>query len=101
MKRTAIVILFLPLAGCVSSSDVMPGADGSYFLQVRASPIRGGAAGATDIAYEDANAFCASQKARAVVLDLADKDSYRGSFYEGNGGIVAAGRATLHFKCQN
>ena len=36
----------------------MEGEDGTYLISARASPIRGGTAGANSAAYEEAEKFC-------------------------------------------
>jgi len=89
------------------ASDVMDAGNGVYMISARAAPIRGGAAGAVQVAYKDANAFCGARGAHAVVLDANDRDVYQssvggswspqgGSF---GGGTFAAGNANLRFRC--
>jgi hypothetical protein len=72
--------IILLLSGCAMTSDVMDTGNGTYMISAHAAPIRGGAAGANQVAYHDANAFCAKQGARAVVLAAEARDVYQGSF---------------------
>lgn len=89
------------------TSDVMDAGNGTYMIEGSASPIRGGASGATEVAYKDATAYCAEHQAgtHAIVVDSQNKDVYQSSFgynqYGGGGGTFAAGRAELHFRCGN
>lgn len=82
------------------TSSVIDTGNGTYMITAGASPIRGGATGATNLAYADANKFCAGKGGglHAVVLDNAAKDVYQGSL---TGGVYAAGRTDLHFRCGN
>lgn len=110
MKVTALAALAamsLLFGGCAMTSDVMDIGNGTYMISAHAAPIRGGAAGANDVAYKDANKFCA-QKApgmHAVVLNAGSRDVYQaswgGSGGSFGGGIFAAGNTDLHFRCDN
>jgi hypothetical protein len=97
--------IILLLSGCAMTSGVMDTGNGTYMISAHAAPIRGGAAGANQVAYQDANAFCAKQSAHAVVLTADARDVYQGSFGASNGfaagGVFAAGNTDLHFKCAN
>lgn len=42
-------------AGCAMATDIMDTGNGTYMISARAAPIRGGAAGAQNVAYQDAN----------------------------------------------
>ncbi len=46
----------LVLSGCAMTSDVMDTGNGTYMISAHAAPIRGGAAGANQVAYKDATA---------------------------------------------
>jgi|ERR1700722_16498483 hypothetical protein len=96
--------VILVLAGCAMTSDVMDTGNGTYMISAHAAPIRGGAAGANQVAYKDANAFCVNQGAHAVVLTAAARDVYQGSFGASPsfaaGGVFAAGNTDLHFRCE-
>lgn len=106
---TAGVIAVGSLAGCAMASEVMDTGNGTYMISAHASPARGGAAGANQVAYNDANKFCAQKLAggHAVVLTADDRDVYQGSmggsvtpsggFF--GGGVFAAGNTNLRFRC--
>lgn len=102
--RHFIPILALSLSACALTSEVQERADGTYTISGHAAPIRGGTVGAQDVAYKDAQRFCASRGARAVVLDSVERDIPVSSFgynqYGGSGAMLLGGNATLNFKCQ-
>jgi hypothetical protein len=90
------------------TSDVMDAGNGTYMISAHAAPVRGGAAGANDVAYKDANKFCAAKDgSHAVVVTANDRDVYQGSVggsWNGSGGsfgggVFAAGNTTLRFRC--
>jgi transcription elongation factor len=105
----AIAAMGALLLGCAMTSDVMDTGNGTYMISAHASPIRGGATGANDIAYQDANKYCAQNQAgtHAIVIGQNERDVYQGSVggsYNSHGGsfgggVFAAGNADLHFKC--
>ncbi|MGZ5922084.1 MAG: hypothetical protein ACXWLT_09985, partial [Rhizomicrobium sp.] len=67
-KKSSIVILAaLAIAGCATASDVMDTGNGTYMISAHAAPVRGGAAGANEVAYKDANKFCVGKGGHAVV----------------------------------
>jgi hypothetical protein len=94
----------LMLSGCAMTSDVMDTGHGTYMISAHAAPIRGGAVGANQVAYKDANSFCAQREAHAVVLTADARDVYQGSFGASHnfaaGGVFAAGNTDLHFTCE-
>lgn len=104
-----IGVLAASLSGCAMTSDVMDAGNGNYVISAAASPIRGGAAGASDVAYKDANKYCAAKGSgfHAIVNENADRDVYQssagGSFGPNGGsfagGTFAAGRTNLSFHC--
>jgi hypothetical protein len=104
---TTVAAIAIGTSGCAMTSQVMDTDNGTYMISAAASPIRGGAAGANSVAYDDAQRFCAQKGMHAVVLGAADRDVYQSSFsgsfnqYGGGfgGGTFAAGRTNLHFKC--
>jgi hypothetical protein len=106
-KKIIIILIGPFLAGCAMTSDVMDAGNGTYIISGRASPVRGGATGAIQVAYKDANAFCAKKGGHAVVLDSNNRDVYQssigGSWGAGSGSFVggtfAAGNAELRFRC--
>ena len=114
-----VFVLPLVMTACAMASDVMDTGNGTYMISAHAAPVRGGAAGANQVAYADANAFCQKQGTHAVVLAADSRDVYQSSFassYQGGfgfsggsgggfahgsafGGAFAAGNADLHFRC--
>jgi hypothetical protein len=100
-------VLAIGISGCAVTSSVMDTDNGTYMISAAAAPIRGGTAGANSVAYDDAQRFCAQKGMHAVVLNVADRDVYQGSFggsfnqYGGGfgGGTFASGRTNLRFKC--
>jgi hypothetical protein len=99
--------LAVTLTGCAMTSSVMDTGNGTYMISAHAAPIRGGAAGANDVAYTDANKFCAAKGGHAVVLDANSRDVYQGSVGGSvglnggsfGGGVFAAGNTDMHFRC--
>jgi hypothetical protein len=97
------------LTGCAMTSDVMDTGNGTYMISGHAAPIRGGAAGANEVAYRDAQKFCIGKNpaSHAIVLAADDRDVYQSSFggsWGSNGGgfgggTFAAGNTNLHFRC--
>lgn len=85
------------------TSDVMDTGNGTYMISAHASPIRGGAAGANQVAFKDANAYCAQRGGHAIVLTADARDVYQGSFGGSGGsyggGVFAAGNTDLHSRC--
>jgi len=92
------------LGACAMTSSVMDTGNGTYMISAHAAPIRGGAAGANQVAYQDASTFCAQHGAHAVVLAADSRDVYQGSFGASQtfagGGVFAAGNTDLHFRCE-
>lgn len=100
MNRLIICVAALALASCATASNVQEMADGSFMISARAAPIRGGTTGAQDVAYTDAQEFCAGRGQRAVVVNNQERDVYQGSFSGGSGGVFAAGNVNLNFRCE-
>lgn len=108
MKLIFLAGLALVLAGCAMTSDVMNTGNGTYMISGHASPIRGGATGANEVAYKDANKFCRAQGAHAVVFNANARDVYQGSIGGSygpgggsfGGGVFAAGNVDMHFRCE-
>lgn len=107
LKKSAVLVGFMALCGCATASDVMDTGNGTYMISAHAAPVRGGAAGANQVAYKDANKFCQGKGGHAVVLNADSRDVYQSSFggsfnRQGGGfggGTFAAGNADLHFRC--
>jgi hypothetical protein len=103
-----VACVVFALAGCATATDVMDMGGGVYMISARAAPARGGAAGATQVAYKDAQAFCAAKGTKPIVVAANDRDVMQGSVggsfgpNGGNfgGGVFAAGNATLRFRCE-
>lgn len=97
----------LMVGACAQASPPMEMADGSYAIQARAAPVRGGSTGAYEVAHKDAMVFCQQSGKRAVLLGAQDRDIYQSgggitwNQYGGAGGgsTMAAGAATLRFRC--
>lgn len=98
----------LLLSACATTSGVMEAEDGTYIISAAAAPARGGTAGANAVAYEEVQQFCATKGGRAVVVDAAERDVYQGAASgtwnaQGGsvgGGVFAAGKANLRFRCK-
>jgi hypothetical protein len=115
MTKKILMIVVAGLTGCATTSGVMPGPNGTYTISAFAAPIRGGASGAYQTAYEDAQKHCAKSGKTAIVLNGQDRDVYQGASYaQGNmnansaglnanysagSGTFAAGNAKLTFRC--
>lgn len=90
------------------ATQPMEMSDGTYTISARASPVRGGATGAYEVAHKDAMAFCRTSGKRAIVMGGKDRDiyqsSYSGSWNDYGGGYggatMAAGSATIRFRCE-
>jgi hypothetical protein len=106
MKLVFCILLFV-LVGCATTSVVMEVEGGAYMISAHASTARGGAAGASDLAYKKAMEFCAAQGKRAVAVSSEERDVYQsaggGSFNQSGGGFgggkFASGNVNLVFKC--
>lgn len=105
-------LLVLLVGACAQASPPMEVADGSYIINARAAPARGGTAGAYEKAHTDAQTFCAQQSKRAVLQSAQDRDVYQSAYggafsgtptggYSGamSGGTNAWGSATVRFRC--
>lgn len=109
MRYLTLAGLCAALAGCAITSPVMDAGSGVYLISSHASAIRGGATGASSIAYEDAQKYCAAKGGglHAVVLTENERDVYQSSFggsFNANGGnfggaSLAAGNVNLRFNC--
>jgi hypothetical protein len=110
MKKLSLLAIATAtlLVGCASTSGVMQGENGTYFISAKAAPARGGTAGANALAYEEANKFCAGKGlGSAVVINQQERDVYQGGFAAssnqssgfGSGGFAAGGSANLRFRC--
>jgi len=88
MKMTLMLLVILPLSGCVTASEVLPIGNGRYQINARAS---GGlnAGKETTRATKDANAYCAKQ-GKQMVLQNTDKIGNAAVFGE---------NVTLTFTC--
>lgn len=100
---TAIILL----AGCAKTSGLMEAEDGTYLISAHAAPIRGGATGANEVAYDEARKFCEAAGKRAIIVTARERDVYQSSVGAGwnssggfaGGGTFAAGNANLRFRC--
>ena len=111
LKRRLLPLLLSTtvVSGCAMTSGVMDAGGGTYLISAHASAVRGGATGANQIAYEDAQKFCAQKGngLHAIVVNSQERDVYQSSFggtVNSNGGSfggakVAAGNVNLRFRC--
>jgi hypothetical protein len=108
IMKSLLAIIAVGIGGCATASDVMDTGNGTYMISAHAAPVRGGAAGANEVAYKDANKFCMAKGAHAVVLQADSRDvrqsSFGGSFNRQGGsfggGSFAAGNTDMHFRCE-
>jgi hypothetical protein len=108
-RFSCVFLILAGLTGCAMTSDVMDTGNGTFMISGHAAPIRGGATGANQVAYQDAQKFCAQQGAgfHAIVIGAEDRDVYQSSFGGSwgtnggsfGGGTFAAGNAKLRFRC--
>lgn len=108
MKKILLIAMFA-MNGCASTSGVMEAEGGTYLISASAAPARGGTAGANQIAHEEAQKFCSEKGGkRAIVVTQGERDVLQGgggaswNQYGGTagGGMYAAGRANLRFRCE-
>ena len=103
-----LAALLLLVVGCATTSGVMEAEGGTYIISARAAPVRGGSAGATAVAYEEAQKFCAAKGGRAVLVDAGERDVYQSAgganwnASRGSAGVAtfAAGSSIIRFKCE-
>ena len=108
-KVAGVIAVVTFLSACAMTSSVMDTGNGTYMISAHAAPIRGGAAGANQVAYDDANQFCAKRGGHAVVIAANARDVYQSSFGGSvnpsgggfGGGVFAAGNTDLHFRCES
>jgi hypothetical protein len=60
------------LAGCASSTGILPAGPDTYTISEKVAPIRGGGTEAQRVALTEANAFCA-EKGRQFVPNMMDQ----------------------------
>ncbi|MEQ5844349.1 MULTISPECIES: hypothetical protein [Paraburkholderia] len=105
MKNFWLLVGPIALTGCAMASDVMDTGNGTYMVSAHAAPIRGGAAGANQVAYDAARKYRSGKGGHAVVLEAGSRDVYQGSVGGSNGsfggGVFAAGNTDLRFRCEN
>jgi len=103
--REVLLMGTLAVAACAMSSAPMDMGGGVYMISAQASPLRGGAAGANDAAYAEANKFCGSRAkgAHAIVVGRDERDIYATSVSGGptafGGSTAAWGNAPIRFRC--
>ena len=75
MRRLLIAIgAAFAMAGCQTSSGILPAGPNTYTLKEHVAPIAGGGMEAQRKALEGANAFCKSQGREMMPLDLRGTD---------------------------
>ena len=68
-RLLAAAALVVPLAGCATSTGVLPAGPDTYTLTERFAPVRGGGTEAERVALTKANDFCV-EKGRVFVPNL-------------------------------
>ncbi len=53
MRPKLVLIAILAVGGCATTSGVMDAGNGEYLVSAHASAVRGGAAGATGLDYQE------------------------------------------------
>jgi hypothetical protein len=109
MRVCPFLLGVLVVAGCATTSGVMEVDNGTYLVSARAASARGGTAGASALAYEEAQKFCGARGQKAVVVSNSERDIYQsssGASWNASGGSAfsgssAAGRITMNFRCVN
>jgi len=116
MLRQTLALAAILLAGCATTSSIMPAGEGVYTVTSRAAPARGGTVGANELAYQKAEEFCRIKGQHAVVVGNEERDVYQytalaysktegnrpgySSSVSGAGeGSAASGVARLYFTC--
>jgi hypothetical protein len=64
--------LAVALTGCAMTSGIMEAQDGTYMISARAGQMRGGAAEANALAYEEAQKFCGTTGKRALLVSAQE-----------------------------
>jgi hypothetical protein len=72
MQRHLWISFMAVLAGCASSTGILPAGPDSYTISEKVAPIRGGGTEAQRNALTEANAFCA-EKGRQFVPNMMDQ----------------------------
>lgn len=62
------------VAGCASTSSVVPIGPGTFHVSAQVAPVRGGVDAARPLALKEAAAFCASRGQQVVVKTIEGAD---------------------------
>ena len=92
--RLAICLAAVALAGCGTTSFVMPAHNGAFWVTGSSAHLSGAQEKARLV--EDANAYCKHRGKSAVVIASSENDAKAGT-------LAAPGklaRATVQFRCQ-
>ena len=81
------LLLALPLAGCNTSTGILPAGPDSFTVTETVSPLRGGGAEAERVAMMEANEYCEQQK-RVFVPDVMNPAGNLSSPYGPDGYAV-------------
>ena len=71
MRKFGVVALFAGLAGCASSTGILPAGPDTYTISERYAPIRGGSDEAQRDALTKANEYCSQQGRQFVPSNMA------------------------------
>jgi hypothetical protein len=106
MLKKAIVMLAAALGtGCAPTTQVMDTGNGTFMISGRAPAMAGGTVGATRLAYDAANKYCAERSpgTHAIVIGQNERDIHQSSVFAGSGGAFgsssAAGTSSIRFRC--
>jgi hypothetical protein len=88
-RNMTLIAVGLFLSGCAYSNEVMKVGIDKYQVYALAAPVRGGQAGAQQMAVEAANTKCSSMGKQAEVTDVQTHYSF-----------PANGTATVTFVCK-
>ena len=89
-----VLVVGIGLAGCVETTGVVDGGNGTYVISARAAPIMGGAFGAREAALDEAQRFCQNLDPRDHVIVVSTQSQ---SVY----GVSATGDNDLRFSCSH
>ena len=91
MKTYTIILVFLFIPGCMTTSDVQSNGDGTYRISSAACPACGGISKSQELAMAEASQFCESQGLMMVSEGLENR----------NLNAVGAGSSFLEFRCSD
>ena len=105
-----VLAIAVTLAGCATSSKIMEADDGTYVISAYALQVRGGASGATNLAFEDATRFCQQKGLRAQLVNSNEQDIHQRNYSNTRDARgrrqtqitnTTAGRSEVRFRCES